>query len=77
MPQTYFLGLDLGCTHDYSALVGLEQRMDPYRLQTTKGSAYYFMDLLKRWPLKTPYTEVVRNGALVVPRFIRPTLVID
>jgi hypothetical protein len=55
MQPSYFVGLDLGQIADYSALAILERR--GHSPQTYKFDCKY----LKRWELRTGYTEIVAN----------------
>ena len=52
-PTAYFLGLDLGQSQDYTALIIAEQ-------QGPAGQAVYHLRHLERCPLGTSYPEVVR-----------------
>ncbi len=57
----YLVGLDLGSAADYSALAVLEQH-------GTEGGAAFLCRHLQRWPLKTPYTQIVEDTAALVNR---------
>lgn len=74
IPPAYVLGLDLGQTHDYSALV-----IDEI---TDRGTSYstHTIRYLKRWPLQTPYPAIVHEVERLTnrkPVTDRDTLVID
>jgi hypothetical protein len=51
----YYLGLDLGQSSDYSALALLEQKNEGYHCRG-----------LKRWPMRTPYPEIVADVTKVL-----------
>lgn len=59
----FFIGLDLGQAHDYSALAILE-RHGSYK--TDKGTWLFHCRYLKRWPLRTPYPVIVADTASIV-----------
>jgi hypothetical protein len=78
----HILGLDLGQAQDFTALVGLEQSQRRERPATGGRIGRWCRDygcrLLKRWPLGTPYTLVVRDVAQAAGRLpARPVLVVD
>jgi hypothetical protein len=75
----YFLGLDLGQSHEFTALCILEQRFVPQAEQPGYTTAHYDLVHLERWPLQTPYLEIVRHVAelVVKPPLAYPTLVVD
>jgi hypothetical protein len=85
--QDFWLGLDLGSLADYAALVVLRRwhALDRYTRepeQDSRGQPRYRWDILriKRWPLKTPYVEVVADVTAMVRRSelpCWPTLAID
>jgi hypothetical protein len=54
MPPAYFLGLDLGQTQDFTALAVLESQPT-----TPAEPPDYALRHLRRFPLGTPYTEIV------------------
>lgn len=58
MPN-YYVGLDLGQLSDYSALA--IARQDWPTEETTPRRASYFVGDLHRWPLQTPYTQIVAD----------------
>ena len=58
MRPDYFLGLDLGQTRDFTALAVLE-RSPPTDADTTVEQSEYAQRHLHRFPLGTPYTEIV------------------
>ena len=67
----HFLGLDLGQAADFTALAVLERPAVPYELPAGWAKPAYAMRYLRRWPLGTPYNEVVRQ---VVGLLGRPPL---
>jgi hypothetical protein len=71
MRSDYFLGLDLGQTRDFTALAVLE-RSPPTDAGAAVEPPEYALRHLHRFPLGTPYTEIVpavvalvRDGPLV------------
>lgn len=60
---TYILSLDLGQAADYSAIAGVERRsfLEDDRVD-------YHVPMLKRWQLKTPYTEIVADVQAMLQR---------
>ncbi len=60
MQPSYFVALDLGQQQDYSALAILERR--GHSPQTYKFDCKY----LKRWELRTGYTQIVANVVKIV-----------
>ena len=58
MRPDYFLGLDLGQTRDFTALAVLE-RQPPADAGTAVEPPEYALRHLHRFPLGTPYTEIV------------------
>lgn len=71
---TYVLGLDLGQTHDYSALV-----LDEI-LRAGEPNSGHDIRYLTRWPLRTPYPQIVREVAALThraPLTMEDTIVID
>lgn len=60
MPR-YFSGLDLGQSQDFSALVVLEQTAVPDPDISGRYLAQFDACHLHRWPLKTPYPEIVAD----------------
>ena len=65
MRSDYFLGLDLGQTRDFTALAVLE-RSPPTDADTTVEQSEYALRHLHRFPLGTPYTEIVLAVATLV-----------
>jgi len=55
----YLVGLDLGQAADYSALSVLEQH-------GSGRDASFLCRHLQRWPLRTPYTQIVSDTAALV-----------
>ena len=56
-PTTYYVGLDLGQSQDYTALAVI-QKVPTYDKQTGKHSSELHLKHLERYPLKTPYTDI-------------------
>jgi hypothetical protein len=56
-PTTYYVGLDLGQSQDYTALA-VVQKVPTYDQQTGKHSSELHLKHLERYPLKTPYTDI-------------------
>src|SRR6516165_6508680 len=65
MRSDYFLGLDLGQTRDFTALAVLE-RSPPTNAGTAVEKPDYALRHLHRFPLGTPYTEIVPAVATLV-----------
>src|SRR6516162_8054568 len=65
MRPDYFLGLDLGQTRDFTALAVLE-RSPPTDADTTVEQSEYAQRHLHRFPLGTPYTQIVPAVATLV-----------
>ena len=65
MRPDYFLGLDLGQTRDFTALAVLE-RQPPTDAGTAVEPPEYALRHLHRFPLGTPYTEIVPAVAALV-----------
>lgn len=61
-PSTWFVGLDLGKSHDPTAVSILERRPVP------QGKPNYFIQGLQRLELGTPYTEVVERVIALLNR---------
>jgi hypothetical protein len=75
----YFLGLDLGQAADFSALVALARTAIPKLLKCAKRRYRYEVRGLKRWPLKTAYSQIARDVATLAsnPPLAGCTLGID
>jgi hypothetical protein len=58
MTAEFFLGLDLGQTQDFTALAVLERPATAVR-QADSAPPEYALRHLQRFPLGTPYTEIV------------------
>jgi hypothetical protein len=65
MRPDYFLGLDLGQTRDFTALAVLE-RSPPTDAGTAVEKPDYALRHLHRFPLGTPYTEIVPAVAALI-----------
>jgi hypothetical protein len=57
MDATYYVGLDLGQSADYTALA-VVQKVPVYDAETGKHSKELHLKHLERYPLKTPYTDI-------------------
>jgi hypothetical protein len=74
-PYRYFVGLDLGQASDFTALAVLER---PAHTATARRTVYALRHL-RRFPLGTPYAEVVDEvrGLLCTPPLPGAFLVVD
>ena len=74
----YIIGLDLGQAQDYTAAALLERRR-PQKAQREARRDEYACRWLKRWPLLTPYTDIVAELADLVKRPVLnyPMLAVD
>jgi hypothetical protein len=72
---TYYAGLDLGHSADYTALAVL-QKVPTYDPQTAKHSTGLHLRHLQRYPLKTPYTDIADQvkSLLTGPPFTTPVI---
>jgi hypothetical protein len=72
---TFYAGLDLGQSADYTALAVL-QKAPTYDPQTGKHGAELHLRHLERYPLKTPYTDIADRvkSLLTGPPFTVPVL---
>ena len=70
---TYYVGLDLGQSQDYTALAVI-QKVPTYDEQTGKHGTELHLRHLERYPLKTPYTDIADRvkGLLDGPPFTTP-----
>jgi len=79
MAPAYYSGLDLGQAADFSALVVVERHTIPNLAKL--GSTEYAFDVrhLHRWPLKTPYPQVVADTKELFskPPLLKSTLAVD
>ncbi len=75
MDTTYYVGLDLGQSQDYTALAVI-QRVPIYDKQAGKHSVELHLRHLERYPLKTPYTDIADGvkSLLAGPPFTTPVL---
>jgi hypothetical protein len=62
----YLLGLDLGQSQDYTALVALQRTPLPPAERAGKRRFRYEVRGLKRWPLRTPYVAIAADLARLV-----------
>src|SRR5215210_755956 len=74
-PTTFYVGLDLGQSQDYTALA-VVQKVPTYDEQTGKHAAELHLKHLERYPLKTPYTEIADQvkSLLTGPPFTTPVI---
>jgi hypothetical protein len=63
---TYLCGLDLGQAQDYTALAIAEKVWKPHPSGDGRQEAHYVVGHLHRWPLKTPYPDIVADLARLV-----------
>jgi hypothetical protein len=72
---TYYAGLDLGQSADYTALAVM-QKVPTYDPQTGKHSTELHLRHLERYPLKTPYTDIADRvkSLLTGPPFTTPVI---
>jgi len=64
LPETvseFFVGLDLGQSHDYTALAALERTSYPRDYLREKRPPKYGVRHLQRWPLGTAYPAIVAD----------------
>ncbi|HEY7312927.1 MAG TPA: hypothetical protein VH643_26420 [Gemmataceae bacterium] len=66
------LGLDLGQTQQFSALAAIREFE-----QDAHGRSVWAVPVLTRWPLGTPYPEIVSGVADIAGRLDQPVLVVD
>jgi hypothetical protein len=64
--------LDLGQTHQFSALAAVRESE-----QDAHGRSLWEVPVLTRWPLGTPYPEIVAGVADIAGRLDQPVLVVD
>ncbi len=69
------IGLDLGQTVDYSALAVVDQT--EHRPPAGKVRREYLCDHLERWPLGTPYPDIVADVRELLGRLGQATLLVD
>ena len=72
---TYYVGLDLGQSQDYTALA-VVQKVPTHDPQTGKHGTELHLKHLERYPLKTPYTDIADGvkSLLTGPPFTVPVL---
>jgi hypothetical protein len=75
----FLLGLDLGQAADFSALAVLERQVEQPADALQRPVSNYLLRHLKRWPLRTSYTQIVADMAELVqqPPLSRPVLAVD
>jgi hypothetical protein len=64
----YIVALDLGQEQDFSALCVVRQTMESDPDNTGGSASMYLIQHLQRWPLRTPYTEIVSDVAMLLAR---------
>src|SRR5262249_39709233 len=74
LPISHVIGLDLGFSSDYTALVILERSWRPRVEDTRELQSHYDCRHIRRWPLKTAYGSIVdevvqlsKSSALLTP----------
>lgn len=72
MAPRNILGLDLGQAQQFSALAAVRKSG-----QDVRGSSIWAVPVLTRWPLGTPYPDIVSRVAAIAERLEQPTLVLD
>jgi len=77
-PVRHFVGVDLGQQADFSA-VAVVQHSEAFLGAEQGWADFQALRYLRRWPLKTPYPQIVRNvGRLVSSgKLIDPLMVVD
>jgi hypothetical protein len=77
--EVYTLGLDLGQSQDFSALAAAARRELPREPGQSRRIYHHTLRGLKRWPLGTLYTQIVRDVKDIVsqPPLAGSTLGID
>jgi hypothetical protein len=70
-PRT-ILGLDLGQAQQFSALAAIRESG-----QDAQGRSVWAVPVLTRWPLGTPYPQIVSGVTDLAGRLDRPALVVD
>jgi hypothetical protein len=70
-PRT-IVGLDLGQAQQFSALAAVREAG-----QDAQGHTTWAVPVLTRWPLGTPYPQIVSDVAAIAARLDRPVLVVD
>jgi hypothetical protein len=75
----FFSGLDLGQQADFSALVVVERQSVPNPEKTQKPQYAFDVRHLHRWPLKTPYPDIIADTKALFAEgpLSRSTLVVD
>jgi hypothetical protein len=68
MSERYFLGLDLGQSQDFTALVALRREDGPPSGYSGRPRHHYEVRGVKRWPLRTAYTRIAQDVAALVER---------
>ena len=74
MPRRTIIGLDLGQVHDRSALALLEMEE---RAIDGKSVKHYACRYLQRWPVGTPYPQIVADMKDLCGKLSSPSLVVD
>lgn len=77
--MTFFVGLDLGQAHDYTALAVVNQIPAVQTPDGTPVPVLYEVPHLERFPLSTPYPTIIKEvkTRLAVPVLVGAMLVVD
>jgi hypothetical protein len=77
--ERFFLGLDLGQSQDFTALVALLRTPLPEAQRSGRRRYKYEVRGVRRWPLKTAYVQIAKDvaGFVAVPPLPGCTLGID
>jgi hypothetical protein len=64
----FFMGLDLGQSVDFSALVALQRTWLPKEERSGRRRYRYEVRGVRRWPLRTPYTAIASDVTALVSK---------
>jgi hypothetical protein len=75
----HIIGLDLGQSKDYTALVLVERTWEPDDDRPYGQISHYGIRYLKRWQLGTPYTQIVQDvdELVATPPLRNPLMAVD
>jgi hypothetical protein len=78
-PGDFIVGLDLGQAIDFTALAVVERAWKPHPNLPDRLESHYSVRYLRRWPLKTSYTAVAADVAVLVrtPPLNCPAVAVD